>query len=78
MDFELSIRISSVVFSFNGKRSLYVSVVIGRTRYWVQRWDNDRAPKNKFRNGDMGWSWGVARPEKAKKVDLLKTPYCAS
>lgn len=78
ISFELALHISSMVFSFNHRRSLYICFTFGKTRFWIQRWDNERAPKNRFRSGDMGWSWGRARPEKAKKVDILKTPYLAS
>lgn len=43
---------------YNGRRSFYGALtMLGRT-FWIQRWDTARAPRNRFRSGDMGWTWG--------------------
>ena len=43
---------------YNGRRSFYFALHFGRRRLWCQRWDTARAPRNRFRSGDMGWTWG--------------------
>jgi hypothetical protein len=41
MSGELSVRVN-VMRLYNGRRSFYLAITIGRRRYWVSRWDTDR------------------------------------
>lgn len=49
---------------YNGYRSIFVSFTLGRTWWWVMRWDTARTKGHRFlsRDGLMGWTWGVRRP----------------
>lgn len=62
--FECSLGISRLRFEpVLGRRTVYGKITIGRTTFWVQRWDTGRSPNNRFksRDGLMGWTWGVRR-----------------
>ena len=62
MWWEIALRVH-VMRLYNGRRSFYGAVVIGRRRLWLQRWDTARAPENRWRTRDgvMGWTGGVSR-----------------
>lgn len=44
-----------------GRRTFYARLRIGRRWLFVQRWDTERAPNNRFLSRDrvMGWTWGA-------------------
>lgn len=44
---------------YNGRRSFYASFTLFGRVFWIQRWDTARAPRNRFRTGPMGWTWGT-------------------
>ena len=48
----------SVMRLYNGRRSFFAVFSFGRRSFWLQRWDTARSPRNRFRSGDMGWTWG--------------------
>lgn len=51
---------------YNGHKSFYASITIGKVTWWVMRWDIARTTGHRFlsRDGLMGWTWGrrVLRP----------------
>ena len=63
MNWALGIRMDSGRL-YTGRRSLYIALTLGRTRYWLMRWDLARAPAGRFRTADglSGWTWGRSRP----------------
>lgn len=66
---EFGLRINAMTL-YNGHRSFYASLTIGRRWVWVQRWDVERAPRGRFRSRDglMGWAWGISRVGSADTV----------
>lgn len=56
---EFGIRLS-VLHLYNGRRSLYVAVTIGRRVFWLQRWDAERQPRGVYEpSGAMTWAAGT-------------------
>jgi hypothetical protein len=62
MDFKLGIDVHAMRL-YNGRRSFYAVLHLGRRAYWIQRWDTVRCPANRLRSGTgeaaMGWTWGA-------------------
>jgi hypothetical protein len=61
MQFELQMTIGLLGTEWaRYRRTFYASVTLGRTTFWLQRWDTERAPDNRFRSRDgvMGWTLG--------------------
>ena len=57
----LSVVVNSMVLSApwaRGRRTLYAGVTVGPVTWWVQRWDTERAPRNRILSADrvMGWT----------------------
>jgi hypothetical protein len=49
---------------YNGRRSFYLSLTVGRRRLWLMRWDAVRSHNGVFyteRDGVMNWSAGISR-----------------
>ena len=44
---------------YNGSRSIWLALHLGRRRYWLSRLATAHAPLNRFRSGPMGWTWGA-------------------
>lgn len=60
---EFNVKITSDVLTApwaRSRRTVYAAITVGRTTCWVQRWDTQRAPNNRWRSRDgvMGWTWG--------------------
>jgi hypothetical protein len=49
---------TNVMRLYNGRRSFYGVITVGPWSFWLMRWDTALAPANRFRSGDMGWTWG--------------------
>ena len=57
----VTVHVSTLRFTFEpciGRRSFYLTATLFGKTVWVMRWDTARSPKNRFRNGPMGWTWG--------------------
>jgi hypothetical protein len=73
MNFRFRFEVNSSILLSNSRRSFLFSVSTSTVRLWVQRWDIQRAPRNrlKTRDGVMGWTWGASRWPSPQKSSLI-------
>lgn len=64
--FHLRLEVNSMTLRFApvvGRRTVFIVLQVGPWKWWLMRWDTERAPDNRFKTADglMGWTWSTTK-----------------
>jgi hypothetical protein len=67
MTFEIGLYVNSMKLAYEpviGRRTVYITLTLGKRTLWLQRWESERSSKNRkpfafSRDKRMAWTAGV-------------------